>query len=59
MDEHKVWTLHRRWLRVANQDRYLAAVLKLHYRDHYEPGDCTFTEQALNEGLDLFSKQDG
>ena len=56
-DEARVKELHQRWLRLADQDRYLAAILKLHYRDGYAAGPATFSEKDVLRGLDAFSQQ--
>lgn len=51
MDSERILTIHATWLRVAAEDEYLAAVLKLHYRDGYD-----FPEKEILEALDLFAK---
>ena len=51
-DDVRVDTLHTRWLRVADDDRYFAAVLQLHYRDGYE-----FDELTVMDALDMFSRR--
>ena len=50
-DDEKVWELHARWLRVADQDKYDAVLLKLHYRDKYD-----FDSDELKRALDRFSR---
>lgn len=52
MDHDRVHRIHTVWLRVADQDEYSAALLKLHYRDEY-----IFPDEQILAALDLFSKQ--
>ena len=51
-DETRVNEIFQRWLKVAEHDRYLAAILKLHYRDRYPTGRHTFPEKKIREALD-------
>jgi hypothetical protein len=51
IDQERLWTLHATWLRVAADDEYSAALLKLRYRDGYN-----FQDGEVLEALDLFAK---
>lgn len=50
-NEERVWELHAKWLRVADQDKYDAVLLKLHYRDGYN-----FKSSEIERALDRFSR---
>jgi hypothetical protein len=51
IDQERLWTLHATWLRVADQDEYSAAILKLCYRDGYK-----IKERERLDALDLFGR---
>jgi len=45
----RVLKMHNRWIRVAEKDEYLAALLKMHYRDEID-----FPDKEIKEALDAF-----
>lgn len=49
-DDDRVEALYQRWVNVGGQDRYSAAVLKLHYEDGY-----IFPDDQILAALDRFS----
>lgn len=51
MDDERIWTIHARWLRLADRDEYAAVLLKLAYRDEYN-----FSDGEVMSALDRFSK---